>query len=121
MKHNQRVEPDNIVRISAKKDIKEYITPIIIRGQPKYYNKYGCIKLQFTRDLVIKVKMLTLLLWHWGLVPTRPERIDGLRVEKGVIIGEAWSLTLTKIPAIQFEDYREFENWVEDIFNFQSK
>jgi len=126
LKITRRIEIDNIVRVSSKKDINKYREAILIRMQPGIYNKYGCIKIRFTRDLTIDVDKLCRFFWHAGLVvkdvDKDVERLkDGLKVDKGVVIGEAWEVTLKKIPAIEFENDEDYKDWTYQIFEFKNK
>ena len=112
MRLSERIETDNIVRISANKSIVEYLAPIIIKIQPSVYKKYGCVKLRFTKDIEQNVKLLCQLVWHVGLVPKEKTFLDGgIPVNKGILIADAREITLKKIGAIDFEDQEDFEDW----------
>jgi hypothetical protein len=109
---NERVALDNIIRISAQKNIADYIASVIMRIQPAVYQKYGCIKLRFTKDLEGQVKYLCKLCWHVGLVPQKKVKMkDGIPMDKGVLIADAREIILKKIGAIEFEDNEEFDGW----------
>jgi len=112
---HERIELDNIIRISAKKNISEYIPAIIMRIQPNVYKKYGCIKLRFTKDLEDQVKYLCRLVWHVGLVPKSKVKMkNGIPVDKGILIADAREIVLVKIGAIVFDDHKDFDDWWKD-------
>lgn len=113
-KMQERIELDNIIRISKNKKISEYFASVIYRGGPGVYGKYGDIRLRFTRDLSKDVRHLCMCFWHWGLVPKEINVID-LKVDGGVITG-AYELVLKKVGAIQFENDTDFEDyWNQNI------
>jgi hypothetical protein len=105
---------DNIIRIGSAKGITPYFESILLRGQPKVYNKYNCIKLRFTKNVWKDVYYLLCMFWHFGIYCDEITRMKGgLPVDKGVIIDEFYEATLKKIGAIMFdnnEDYAERMN-----------
>lgn len=104
-----RIEMDNIIRISGAKGITPYFESILLRGQPRVYNKYGCIKVRFTKDLWKDVYYLLCLFWHFGIECSEIQKMkDGLKVANGVVIAEAYEATLKKIGAIMFEDNQDY-------------
>ena len=109
---NERIIPDNIIRVSAKKEISEYFQAVLRRMQPDVYNKYRCIKVRFTKDMESKVKYLCRFYWHAGLVPKNKHKMkDGFPLEGGILIADAREIELVKIGAIQFDDQDDFEDW----------
>jgi len=117
----KKIETDNIVRISAKKKIWDYAQAILIRMQPGIYNRYNCIKIRFTRDLVVEVDKICRWFWHAGLVVKGVEMLpEGLKVDRGTYVGEAWEVTMTKCGATLFEDDADYKDWTYKIFEFKS-
>lgn len=113
---SKRLTPDNIIRVSSKKPVSSYFEAILIRVQPAIYDKYNCVKIRFTKDLETDVNYLCQLFWHLGLVPKKKERLkEGLQLDKGVIIGEAYEISLEKIGAIQFEDNSDYLDWIKRV------
>lgn len=111
----RRIQMDNIVRMSSKKPPTSYFESIILRAQPSVYNKYKCIKIRFTKDLKRDVYYLCALFWHLGVVAKTVEKLpDGLQIDKGVVIGNAYEVTLEKIGAIRFEDNEEYNEWMRE-------
>lgn len=111
-------EMDNVIRISARKRISQYFEAVVMRVQPAIYNKYGCVKVRFTKDLKKDVYYLSQLFWHLGLAPSNLSKLkNGLKVDKDVILGEAYELELKKIGATRFEDNEEFRKWFEYNWN----
>lgn len=111
-----KIEIDNIVRISSKKHITEYIQSIFLRGQPESYNKYKCIKLRFTADLMKDVNYLCMLYHHFGLTVVSVKKAEeGIPIGRGVI-SNVYEVELRKIGAIQFEDDSDYKN-IFDILN----
>ena len=114
-KKSEKVEMDNTIRISARKDITRYFEAMLLRGQPYPYEKYKCIKISFTGNLKNDVHYLTKLFWHYGLVPTEITRLKkGLKIDKGVILDKVYELTLVKIPALRGLDDDDFDKWWKD-------
>jgi hypothetical protein len=112
-----RVEIDNKVRISSNKDISKYSHTILIRCQPEVYNKTGCIKIRFTRQLTNDVDYLCRLWWHLGLVKKgKVEKIqEGVSMGRGININNLYELTLVKIGAISFPDDSDYTDWTNEV------
>lgn len=111
--NQDRVTPDNIVRISSEKDVSRYIHAIARRGQPDVYKKYGCIRLRFTKDLEYTVRYLCRFFWNFGLVVKEKIKMKGgIPCKDGVIISKsACEIKMVKIPQIVFENNEEFDEW----------
>jgi hypothetical protein len=115
----EKVEIDNIIRISSRNDISNYSHSVIMRMQPRLYNKYGCIKLRFTKDHTRDVQYLCMMFWHAGLTIQSWEKLpEGLRLGRGVILEQAYEVTLIKTGATLFEDDNEFYEWLRKVKNY---
>lgn len=111
-----RIEIDNIIRISNQKEIVAYIQSVFMRGQPRVYERYACIKIRFAANLARDVDWLCRNFWHWGLVPD-PKSLKKIRLklDKGVMLGNAYELTLKKVPAICFTNDQEYNEWLPEL------
>ena len=116
----RRIEIDNVVRIGSRKEIDTYTHSIVLRAQPRVYNKYGCIKIRFTGDLCRDIDYLCRLFWHLGLVVKNVEKMEGgLEVGRGRYLENAFEITLVKIGAIEFEDDSEYKTWIPELKKFE--
>ena len=99
---------DNIVRISAKKRITDYAASVLMRIQPKTYEKYGCVRLRFTKDLEQQAMYLAMMWWHCGFDFKKYKLKGGVKVAGGILIGDIREIHLKKIGAIIFQDDSDF-------------
>jgi hypothetical protein len=107
----KKIEIDNIIRISNKNPIGKYAESILMRMQPKIYNKYGCLKLRFTGDLKKDADYICRLFWHCGLIVRDKRKLkEGLPVSRGFVLNDAYEIELVKIPAIIFEDDEDYDD-----------
>lgn len=121
MRVPQRISTDNVVRISRAKEIERGLAPyyesILIRGTPEIYDKYGCIKLRFTKNMKESIYKICQVLWHYGLVVKEINKLEnGLEVQRGRILEDAFEVILTKIGAICFHGEEEFVEHTKDKF-----
>lgn len=98
-----RQEITNIVRISRKKDDSVYIKAILIRMQPKIYNKYNCIKIRVSRNLLGDAQHLCQIFKHAGLMDKGIEPCK-IETDDGFVINDAFEVTLKKVPAIIYPE-----------------
>jgi|SRR3989304_858312 len=117
IKSARRLEMDNIIRMGSSKGITPYFESMLLRGQPRIYNKYGCIKIRFTKDLWKDVYYLLSMFWHFGIECSEIKKMkEGLEVGKGFVIEEAFEATLKKIGAIMFEDNEEYAERIKHLW-----
>lgn len=116
-----RVAVDNIIRISSRKPIGTYFESILIRAQPRIYNKYNEIKIRCTKDLRKDIMYMCQMLWHVGLIIPREEGIkrisEKLQVARGELLDEVYEIKLKKIPAIIFEDNSDYEDYMRSLWD----
>lgn len=109
---------DNVVRIGSYsklrggKKIHEYVWPVLRRMQPDCYEKYGCIKLEFTKNMIPFVQSLIQWFWHAGLVLKEVSKVE----EAVRDIENLWDAKMVKIGAIVFEDNEKFEEFTRKEF-----
>jgi len=119
----KNIQIDNIIRISKKNPIGKYAESVLMRMQPKIYNKYGCIKLRFTGDLKKDADYICRLFWHCGLKIQNHRKLEeGLPLSRGFTLSDAYEIELVKIPAILFEDDEDYEyraKKIEEELEFQ--
>lgn len=105
IKNSGRGEINNIIRMSGAKGITPYFESMLLRGQPRVYNKYGCIKIRFTKDLWRDVYYLLSMFWHFGAECTEIKKMkEEFEVADGRFISGAYEATIKKIGALMFEE-----------------
>jgi len=118
----KRVDMDNIVRISSKKPLCVYMESVIKKSQPNPYEKYECIKLQFTKDLKKNVLYMIGLFANCGYVyENKSLHIieGGVRVDRGVTLNEVLQCNLKKIGATRCDndEYLKIMQEAKEDFN----
>lgn len=113
MGDTEKIPYTNIIRIAWKKPITSYFEAVILRLQPKIYQRYGCIKLRFSKNVKREVHYLVNLFWHLGLAPGAVTEISEIEFANGTIVKDCYELELRKIGAIVFDDDSEFNDWIE--------
>lgn len=114
---------DNIIRVSGKKNISEYSHSFLKRVLPGIYDKYGCIRIRFMRELEPDIKYLVRMCWHCGYTFEK-NKLKGntVRVRDGVLTTEMREIVLKKIGAILFHGNEEFERkWKDTQYEFEEE
>lgn len=93
LKFREDIKEDNIVRMSYTKDESVYMRSIVMKCQPRIYDKYKCIKIRGGMNIIGEAKRLCTLFSNLGLkeIETIPKKIE---VSTGYIDG--FEITLKK-------------------------
>lgn len=101
---------NNIVRIGSNEKIDVYISSVILRMNPRIYDKteHQCIKLQVRDSLLEFAETIVKRLKWCGLKVVKKQKKD--LEANGYILTGGWEITLEKIPVLQMlEEEEEYE------------
>lgn len=98
----------NIVKIGSHEKIDVYISSVILRMNPRVYNKpeHHCIKIQ-VRDSLLEFTETIIKRLKWcGLIVVSKKRKDmEINGKDGIyILKDGWEIVLEKIPVLQMLD-----------------
>ena len=102
MAYSKDYRESNVVRIGSNEKIDVYISSIILRMNPRVYNRSenGCIKIE-VRDSLLEFTETIIKRLKWcGLRMVAKKRKD-LETGKGYLLKDGWEITLEKIPVLQ--------------------
>jgi len=98
---NKTVMSD-IVIISDNERIEKYTYSILLRMQPRVYNQYNQIKLQFSAHLMGFAEQICDIMRSAGLIVESKEK-KKIKVRAGYILPDAYEIILTKIPILEMQ------------------
>ena len=119
MKENK--ELNNEVTISDDKHPSIYAWSILIRLQPRIYNKYKCIKIKVVGNLLGVADWLVKLFYNSGIEEISREKKDMAKGD-GYIFKDAYEIILKKRASIDYteedeEYWKEIEKYIVEEFN----
>lgn len=101
MAFSKDIRESNVVRIGSNEKIDTYISSIILRMNPRIYDRSEnrCIKLE-VRDSLLEFTETIVKRMKWcGLKVVAKKRKD-LETGKGYLLKNGWEITLEKIPIL---------------------
>jgi len=119
MKENK--ELNNEIIISDNKHPSIYAWSILIRLQPRIYNKYKCIKIKAVKNLLGVADWLVKLFYNCGIEEISREKKDITKGD-GYILKDVYEITLKKRASIDYteedeEFWKEIEKYIAEEFN----
>jgi hypothetical protein len=121
MINESRIKEDNIIRI-GKKPIGNYCESAFRKLVAGIYDKYECLKIQFTPNRWHDTYYLIMLLWHSGTYIVKGSLKwveDEVRMGEGILIENLMEITLVKHGSIKMRENEtsEYANDVKAEFN----
>ena len=102
---------NNEVIIADDKPLSIYAWSVLLRLQPRYYDKYKCVKIKVIKALLGRADTLIRFLNNVGIEEIKREKKELVKAT-GFVLPDAYEITLKKKMAIDyFESEEDKEIW----------
>lgn len=101
---------NNEVIIADDKHLSIYAWSVIIRLQPRYYEKYRCIKIKVINSLLGKAESLLQFLKNVGIEEVERKKKNLVKGD-GYVYSDAYEITLKKISSIDYFETEQDKNF----------
>ena len=102
---------NNEVKIADDKPLSIYAWSVLIRLQPRYYDRYKCVKIKVITALLSKADTLVKFLKNVGIEEEKREKKELVK-DNGYVLKDAYEITLKKKMSIDyFESEEDKKTW----------